>query len=141
MQASEEVVALAGGAYAASLNLIDTGGGANVATVQVDEWVYTVGQDDFGVGRYSLAEWLGELDQTEVPVMEADDAVQALELLNLVRADALLWQCGDCADGTRGWIHTSNRPRIGVLACSCCGRDGGVDFRHADRHVGEGDKT
>ena len=39
-------------------------------------------------------------------------------------------------DGTRGWIHTSNTPRVGVLACSSCGRDGGVDFRHADRHVG-----
>lgn len=136
LQASEEVVALAGGAYEASMNLIDSGGGCMVATVQVDQWVLVVGQDDFSVCRYTLAEWLGETDQSDPVSIESDDAVQALELLEFMRQGTYLWQCGSCADGSRGWIHTSHRPRIGVLACSCCGREGGVDFRHADRHVG-----
>lgn len=135
MQASEAVVSRAGGSYESSLNLIEVGGGCTVCTVQVDEWVYVVGQDDFSVGKYSLAEWLGEEDQSEVPLIEADDAQQALELLNLLRQDCFLWQCGACADGTQGWIYTSNRPRVGSLRCSSCG-GGGVDFRHADRHVG-----
>lgn len=131
MQASHEVLNHAGGAWDASLNFYDTGGGCMVTTQQVDEWVYVVGQDDFRVGRYSLAEWLGTEDQSTVPLMECDDAEQAWELLRLLREDCLLWQCGACD----AWIFTSNRPRVGVLACSTCG-DGGVDFRHADRHVG-----
>ena len=133
-QASEAVVALAGGTTAGSLNHYDTGGGCMVTTVQVDEWVYVVGQDDFSVAKYALAEWLGETDQTEAPAIEADDATQALELLNLMREDAFVWQCGGCD----GWIFTTNRPRVGVLNCSTCG-DGGIDFRHADRHVGSDD--
>lgn len=138
MRASEAVVACAGGTWDASLNLYDVGGGRTVTTVQVDELVFVVGQhDDFAVGRYSLDEWLGETPQDEVSVIQADDAMQALEILDLMRQDALLWQCGSCADGTRGWIYTSNRPRLGVLACSTCGRGGGVDFRHADRHAGD----
>lgn len=139
MQASIEVVELAGGTDAAAINLEDTGGGCMAATLQLDEWVYVVGQDDYSVGRYSLAKWLGEIEQTEAPFIEADDAVQALELLNAVRSGAMVWQCGACFDGTRGWIHTSNRPRVGILACAACGREGGVDFRHADRHVGASD--
>lgn len=131
MQASEEVLKHAGGAWDGSLNFYDTGGGCMVTTQQVDEWVYVVGQDDFRVGRYSLAEWLGKEDQSDAPLMECDDAEQAWELLRLLREDCFLWQCGACD----GWIFTSNRPRIGILACSTCG-DGGVDFRHADRHVG-----
>lgn len=65
--------------------------------------------------------------------MDCDDAEQAWELLRLLRQDCLLWQCGACD----AWIFTSNRPRIGVLRCSIC-VGGGVDFRHADRHVGDG---
>jgi hypothetical protein len=131
MQASEAVLEHAGGAWDASLNHYNTGGNCMVTTQQVDEWVYVVGQDDFKVGRYTLAGWLGETDQSEPQFIEADDAEQAWELLRLMRQDCLIWQCGACD----AWIFTSNRPRIGVLQCSTCG-DGGVDFRHADRHVG-----
>lgn len=127
----------AGGAWAASLNLCERADGQLVCTVQVDEWVYVVGQLDFSVRRYDLAEWIDGADESQAQVIEADDATMAIELLNLVREDCLLWQCGACADGSRGWIYTSNRPRIGILRCSSCG-DGGVDFRHADRHVGGG---
>jgi len=130
MQASEAVLDHAGGAWNASLNFYNTGGNCMVTTQQVDEWVYVVGQDDFSVGRYSLAEWLGQEAPSEAPMMECDDAEQAWELLRLLRQDCFLWQCGACD----AWIFTSNRPRIGVLKCSTCGK-GGVDFRHADRHV------
>lgn len=133
MQASEAVLKHAGGAWDASLNHFDTGGGCMVTTQQVDEWVYVVGQDDFGVGRYTLDEWLGKTDQTEPQFIEADDPEQTWELLRLMREDALVWQCGSCD----AWIFTSNRPRIGILQCSTCG-DGGIDFRHADRAVGDG---
>lgn len=132
VQASQAVLEHAGGAWDASLNHYNTGGNCMVTTQQVDEWVYAVGQDDFAVGRYTLAEWTGEAPQSEVPMMECDDEVQAWELLRILREDCLLWQCGACD----AWIFTSNRPRIGVLRCSTCG-DGGVDFRHADRHVGD----
>ena len=132
------MVAHAGGAWTASLNLYVRAGGQLVCTVQVDEWVHVVGQTDFSVRRYSLAEWIDGADESQVQVIEADHATMALELLNLVREDCLLWQCGSCADGTRGWIYTSNRPRIGVLRCSSCG-EGGIDFRHADRHFGGGE--
>lgn len=135
MQASEAVVAQAGGPWEAKLNHYERDGGPLVCTVQVDEWVHTVGHQDFSVRRYSLAEWITSTDESQAQVIEADDVTMALELLNLVREDCLLWQCGSCADGTRGWIYTSNRPRIGVLRCSSCG-EGGVDFRHADRHLG-----
>jgi hypothetical protein len=129
---SLQVLRQAGGAFEASLNHFDTGGGCLVTTQQVDEWVYVVGQDAFDVARYSLAEWLGEVDQNpDPPLIECDDAVMAWELLRVLREDCLVWQCGACD----GWIFTSNRPRVGVLRCSTCG-DGGVDFRHADRHVG-----
>lgn len=134
MQASEAVIEHAGGAWDASLNHFDSGGGCMVTTQQVDEWVYVVGQDDFAVGRYTLGEWTGDEPQSEVPLMECDDAEQAWEMFRLLRQDCLVWQCGACS----AWIFTSNRPRIGVLRCSTCG-DGGVDFRHADRHVGDED--
>lgn len=131
-QASEAVVDLAGGAYRGSLNFYNAGGGCMVATVQIDETVYVVGQDDFSIGRYSLDEWAGVDGVEEVPLIPAADKKEALDVLNVLREDTLLWQCGACDS----WIHTSNRPRIGILRCSTCG-DGGVDFRHADRHVGE----
>jgi hypothetical protein len=132
MQASRAVLELGGGAYECSMNHYSVGGNNFVTTLQVDEWIYVVGQDDFSVARYSLNQWLGREQQASDPqVIECDDAVQALELLNLMRQDALVWQCGGCD----GWIYTSDRPRIGVLQCSTCST-GGVDFRHADRHVG-----
>lgn len=121
MQASKAVVAQAGGAWGASLNHYEDAGGQLVTTVQVDEWVYVVGESDFSVRRYGLSEWIGGVRKSTASVMEADDATMALELLNLVREDCLVWQCGSCADGTRGWIYTSNRPRIGVLRCSSVG--------------------
>jgi hypothetical protein len=102
-----------------------------VATQQVDEWVYVVGQNDFNVARYTLAEWVGEAEQADPPYIECDDAVMAWELLRLIREDCLLWQCAGCD----AWIFASNRPRVGILRCSTCNA-GGVDFRHADRHVG-----
>lgn len=130
MQASEEVLQHAGGAWDASLNHFDTGGGCMVTTQQIDEWVYVVGQDDFRVARYSLADWIGGV-QNDPQCMDAADAVQAWELLRVLRDDCFLWQCGACD----AWIFTSNRPRVGLLHPSTC-RQGGVDFRHADRHVG-----
>lgn len=131
MQASELVVTCAGGAWNASLNHFNAGGGCMVTTEQIDEWVYVIGQDDFRVARYSLPGWLGEDDQPDPPFMECDDAEQAWELLRVLREDCLVWQCGACD----GWIFTSDRPRVGILRCSSCGQSG-VDFRHADRHVG-----
>lgn len=132
--ACDAVVALAGGPYEASLNVYgaDT---ARVCTVQVDTWVYAVGAADFAVSRYDLEAWLNapKPHVASAATIEADTAEQAWELLRHVREDALLWQCGACD----GWIFTTGRPRIGVLGCSTCG-DGGVDFRHADRHVGSG---
>lgn len=135
MQASESVVAVAGGAWDASLNLYSTGGNCLVATQQVDEWVYVVGQDTFNIARYSLTEWIGEEEQQDPPFIECDDETMAWELLRTLRDDCLVWQCGACD----AWIFTSNRPRVGRLRCSTC-RDGGVDFRHADRHVGGDDR-
>lgn len=131
MQASEVVLSHAGGAWDASLNHYSTGGNCLVTTQQIDEDVYVVGQDEYAVAKYTLASWLGDEDQSDPPFIECDNAEQAWELLRLLREDCLLWQCGACD----AWIFTTNRPRIGVLKCSTCG-DGGVDFRHADRHVG-----
>lgn len=131
MQASEWLLVEAGGSWGASLNHYDTGGGCMVTSQQIDEWVYVVGQDDFRVCRYSLVEWLGERDQGDPPFIEADDAMQSWELLQVLRDGCLLWQCGECD----AWIFTTNRPRIGRLRCSTCS-GAGVDFRHADRHVG-----
>lgn len=131
MQPSEEVLALAGGAWEASLNHYDTGGGCMVTTQQVDEVVFVVGQDDYAVARYSLDGWTGVVDQPDPPTIDCVDAEGAWEMLRLLRQDCLVWQCGGCD----AWIFTSNRPRVGVLRCSTCSV-GGVDFRHADRHVG-----
>ncbi|QBR93748.1 hypothetical protein [Nocardioides euryhalodurans] len=133
MQASKELLDHAGGAWDASLNHYSTGGNCMATTQQIDEAVYVVGQDDFNVAKNTLDEWAGIEDQPNPPFMECDDAVQAWELLRLLREDCLVWQCGGCD----AWIFTSNRPRIGLLQCSTC-NDGGVDFRHADRHGGEG---
>lgn len=130
MQASEAVLQHAGGTWDASLNNYITGGNCMVTTQQIDDTVYVVGQDTFDVAKYSLAEWLGEDDQPDPPFIEADDAVQAWELLRVLREGCLVWQCGSCD----AWIFTSNRPRVGILRCSTCS-DGGVDFRHADRHT------
>lgn len=130
-QASALVVARAGSACAGLLNFYDTGGGCMVATVQVDSHVYVVGQDDFTVARYDLAAWLGEADQPSPPAIDCFDAEGAWEMFRRVREGCLMWQCGGCD----AWIFTTNHPRFGLLQCStCC--DGGVDFRHADRHVG-----
>lgn len=132
MQASEEVVTHAGGPWDASLNFYNSGGNCMVATQQIDQWVYVVGQDDFDVARYTLGEWLGEAARDPDPqVIECNTAEMAWELLRVLREDCFLWQCGGCD----AWIFTSNRARLGVLRCSTCG-DSGVDFRHADRHVG-----
>lgn len=132
MLPSEEVVVAAGGARHASLNHFDSGGGCMVTTQQVDEHVYIVGQEDFTVARYDLAGWLNEVDQPEPSTLECFDAEGAWEMLQHLRKDCLVWQCGSCD----AWIFTSTRPRVGVLRCSSCA-DGGVDFRHADRHIGD----
>lgn len=60
MQASEEVLALAGGAWDASLNCYGTGGNCMVTTEQIDDHVYVVGQDSCDIAKYTLDEWLGE---------------------------------------------------------------------------------
>lgn len=96
--------------------------------------MYVVGPQTFAVTRYELDEWLASPGSGASQPIDCDDSTQAWELLKAIREDCLLWQCGGCD----AWIHTSNRPRVGILQCSTCG-DGGVDFRHADRHVGNGD--
>lgn len=131
MLPSEEVVMFAGGAQAASLNLFDSGGGCMIATQQVDDSVYVVGQDSFAVAKYTLDGWLDEVDQPDPPMIDCFDAEGAWEMLRDLRRDCFVWQCGGCD----AWMFTSDRPRIGILRCSTCG-EGGVDFRHADRHVG-----
>lgn len=128
VQASEVVLKHAGGAWDASLNHYNTGGGCMVTTQQVDETVYVIGQDDFLVGRYTLDEWAGVDGPDEVPMIECADAAEAWDVLLLLREGCLLWQCEACA----AWIFTTSRPLMGVLACSTCGT-GGVDFRDADR--------
>lgn len=102
-----------------------------VTTQQVDLAVYVVGQAEYAVAKYTLEGWLGEDDEYEPPFIACDNAEQAWELFRLLREGCLVWQCGACD----AWIFTSDRPRVGVLRCSTCG-EGGVDFRHADRHVG-----
>lgn len=134
MQPSQALLVAAGGAWDASLNHYDVGGGRVVTTQQIDEFVYVVGKDDFNVARYTLTGWLEESKQADASYIECDDAVMAWELLRLIRANCLVWQCGGCDS----WIFTSNCPRVGRLQCSTCG-DGGVDFRHADRAVGPED--
>lgn len=132
MQTSEAVVDMAGGAGTASLNFFDTGGGCMVVTQQVDEYVYVVGQHSYTVARYDLAGWLNEVDQPEPPIIECFDAEGTWEMLQHLRRDCLVWQCGACD----AWLFTSDRPLIGLLRCASCG-DGGIDFRHADQHAGE----
>jgi len=134
VHASEEVVELAGGAWSASLNHF-LANGRMVTTVQVDVHVYVVAPRDFNVAHYSLGAWLGEADHRDPTLIECVDAETAWDTLQFVREGCYLWQCGGCD----GWIYTSDRPRVGVLRCSTCG-SGGVDFRHADRHVGRDDE-
>lgn len=131
MQASQEVLEVAGGAYRGSLNHYNTGGGCMVTTLQIDEIVFVVGQDDYRIGKYSLNEWTGIDGQDEVEMIDTTSAQEAWEVLQMLRQDAYVWQCGGCD----AWIFTSNRPRIGLLKCSTCGK-GGVDFRWHDRQVG-----
>lgn len=133
MLPNEAVVAAAGGASRASLNHFDTGGGCTVTTQQVDEHVYVVGQDDFAVARYDLAGWFNEVDQPEPPMIECLDAGGAWEMLRHLRRGCLVWRCYACD----AWIFTSTRPSTGVIRCSTCA-GGGIDLRHADRHVGSG---
>lgn len=130
MDASRQLVEHAGGEWDASLNCYQRAG-RTFATQQIDEWVYVVGPDASNVARYSLSEWLGDRAQPDPPFIQADDAGEAWELLRVLRTDCFVWQCGACDS----WLFTSNRPRIGSLRCSSCG-ELGVDFRHADRHVG-----
>jgi hypothetical protein len=131
VEASREVLDRAGGPWESSLNHYRTSMLGLVTTVQVDEFVFVVGPDDFHVKRVGLDCWI-QGDAREAAEIECDTAEQAWELLRHVREGCLLWQCGACD----AWLFTSNRPRIGVLNCSTCG-DGGIDFRHADRGVGE----
>ncbi|WP_434966258.1 hypothetical protein [Janibacter indicus] len=131
MLPSEEVVMFAGGAQMASLNLFDSGGGCMIAAQQVDDSVYVVGQDSFAVAKSTLDGWLNEVDQPDPPIIDCFDAEGAWEMLRNLRLGCFVWQCGGC----EAWMFTSNRPWIGILRCSTCG-EGGVYFRHADRHVG-----
>jgi hypothetical protein len=131
MQASEEVLEVAGGTWGASLNHYGTGGNCMVTTQQVDDSVYVVGQDDYRVARYTVAEWVGEEDQDDPPLVECGTARETWDYLRTLREGCYVWQCGGCD----AWVFTSTRPRAGVQRCSTC-VGGGVDFRHADRHVG-----
>lgn len=117
MQPSEEVLAVAGGVWHASLNHFDSGGGCMVTTQQVDEHVYVVGQESFAVARYDLAGWLNEVDQPEPPMIECFDSEGAWEMLRYLRRDCLVWRCGACD----AWISRSTKPLVGVLHCSTCG--------------------
>lgn len=131
MQASEEVLEVAGGAWDASLNHYGAGGNCMVTTLQIDDRVYVVGQDDYTICKQSVDDWCGIDSSERVEEIVAETAEDAWAILRLLREDCYVWQCGACD----GWMFTSNRPRVGVLRCSTCG-GGGVDFRHADRHVG-----
>lgn len=131
MQASEEVLEVAGDAWDASLNQYGAGGDCTVTTQQIGDRVYLIGQDDFTIVSQSVSDWCGEDSSGDVHEVEAADANEAWKLLKHLRKDCLLWQCRACV----AWIYTSNQPRIGILRCSICG-DVVVDFRQADRHVG-----
>ncbi len=97
MQASQALVEYAGGAWNASLNHYSPGGNGMVTTVQVDEWVYVVGRDDFAVARHALDVWLDRANQDLRPqTIEADTAEQAWDVLRVLREDAMVWQCGAC---------------------------------------------
>lgn len=129
-QASEQVVALAASEGNDSLALTDTGGGCLAATLAIDDRVYVVGQDDFSIGEYSIHEWHGLVERVEDPrMLPAQDAREALDLLNLLREGALLWRCR--APGCGAAIYTSNRPQVGTLRCGACGK-GGVNVRDED---------
>lgn len=134
MRASGQVVEAAGGAWSASLNYYDAGGGGFVVTQQVDEHVYVIGEQDFGVAHYDLTGWLNKVGQPNSSTIECSDAGDAWNVLRHLRAGSLLWQCDACD----AWIFTSNRPRVGSLQCSTCG-DGAVDFRQDDRWARRGE--
>jgi hypothetical protein len=130
MLPADAVLAVAGGAWEGSLNRLDRPPAPVVVTLQIDELVFAIGEEDFAIRKYGLAEWFDPAREPEDRI-EAATPEDAFALLELLRQDAFVWQCGTCDS----WIFTSNRPRIGVLGCSTC-RVGGVDFRHADRAVG-----
>lgn len=115
-QASQEVVIVAGGSWAASLMHSNTGGGCMVTTQQIDDRVYVVGQDDFTVAAYSSPGWLGEAEE-EPELIEAESARDAWELLQHLRRDCALHQCTSC----HGWLFVSEPSRVGRLRCGTCG--------------------
>ena len=57
-----------------------------VTTLQVDDCVYVVGQDDFRVARYTLGEWIGEEDQ--------EDPRALRKVTDMVRFSRLRLNCG-----------------------------------------------
>lgn len=128
-QASQEVFALAASEANDSLSLTDTGGGCLAATLTLDDRVFVVGQDDYYVAEYSIDEWHGVDGVEDPPLRLARDAREALDLLNLLREDALTWRCR--VPGCGAAIYTSNRPRVGTLRCGACGGVG-VDVRDED---------
>lgn len=134
MHASEEVLALAGGRWKGGLNHYLHWGRRLVTTVQVDEAIWVVDQDDYSISRHALEEWVSGSDRSAGrTVTKCPDAATAWATLKEARDDCFVWQCGACD----GWIYTAVRPVTGVLQCSTCG-DGGVDFGHAYRHADAG---
>lgn len=129
-QASQEVVALAASEDNESLTLTNTGGGCMAATLTVDDRVFVVGQDDYSVAEYSIDEWHGIDGIEDPPIRLARDSREALDLLNLLREDALIWRCR--VPGCGAAIYTSYRPRVGTLRCGACGGVG-VDVRDEGR--------
>lgn len=94
-QASQEVFIAAGGTHGSPLSHSNAGGGCMVTTLQVDDAVYAVGQDDFTVCRYTVATWLGEDDEA-VTVIEAESTTAAWAILKSVAEGAEAWTCADC---------------------------------------------
>lgn len=135
MTTVDDLLAAAGGPNSASLNIVDLGAAGRLVVQQVDKQLFVVGEDSYDVMTYSLASWL-HADGQELHALQVTpgrDADEVWWLLKDTRAGGLTWQCGACD----AWIFTRERPQMGVLPCGMC-RDGGIDFRHADRAVGPG---
>lgn len=121
MPASAEVAALAGDLKAAGLNYVNTGGGCYVVTAQVDNKVFVVGQDDYGVAEIRAVEWAGLNTEDEDPIEHlADDAPDTLTILTDRVAGATKHQCG-CSS----WIHVRPGTQLADVMCGECGRTQG----------------
>lgn len=135
MQGSDQVLTAArGSVWASGLDYFEAGGGCKVVAVQVNDRIFTLGQDDSNVIDVWQNEWNGVASTNSEPVEHhASNASEAFAMLNAAKRDRVTWECG----GRDARMYTRTRPRVGLLQCSTCGD--GADSRHADRHLGEDD--